>query len=205
MAVQGKGCFSPPRAVPLGLSLYPMTRLFCKFTPSCSEAFLLSPGRQLWPDHLSLCPVFCRGGRAAQQVPDNKPIKPPSLLSARAAGTPRCLSSLPSSWVDDEGLPQREKSRRETVPGAPGHRTTGTAPSVVSPILSTRVGPRLRENQSLMSTPIRPSDGSSGPRHTHTHTHTHTYTHIYGQPLLPWPPDRKTQKRTHKATLPQKN
>lgn len=73
-----------PRSVPLSLCLYPVTCLFCKFTPSCSEAFLFPPGRQLRPGNLSLCPVFSGKGRAAQQVPDNKPIKAPSLLSARA-------------------------------------------------------------------------------------------------------------------------
>lgn len=43
------GLLLAPKSVPMSLCLYPVTCLFCKFTPSCSEAFLFPPGRQLRP------------------------------------------------------------------------------------------------------------------------------------------------------------
>ena len=99
---EGMAAFLPlPTNQGLWVSACSCDPLFYGFTPSCSEVFLLSLGRQLWPDNLSPCPVFCRGRRAAWQVPDNKSIKPPSLLPAWAPGHSRVFifpTQQPGGW-----------------------------------------------------------------------------------------------------------
>ena len=74
--------------------------------------------------------------------------------------------------------PKRQNNRNCTLHGVPSPEDQGWAEITRKP------NPDVH--------PLSPSDGSSA----HTHTHTHTPLHIHRQPLLPWAPDKKTQKGT---------